>query len=197
MSRSFVVQQTSGISTRDSSSDKLFGLPKQMFPVKLAKMASDSATFRKHLQRLPQELFDDIYDLSFGALEEAMWPKGQRVVLIGDEYRTPKILHIDRKRRLQHVEQYYKTARFEFVTVSHADSFLNSIGAGQRKLLGENMRLHLRSNTLKYAMLMRTAVKALGSKYGLHLMPIIWYTPGGYLELCLDLRWNHRERSGK
>ena len=145
-------------------------------------MASDSAEFRKHLQHLPQELFDSIYDLTFSALASAMWPRGQEVILMDDEYRVPKILHIGQKRRLEYAEQYYSTAQFEFVTVRQADNFLDSIGAEQRRFLRQDMRLHLMSKDFGYAMLMKTALKAFESKYDLPLMPITWYTPGGYLE---------------
>lgn len=149
-------------------------------------MASDSVVLRGHLESLPQELYDSIYDLTFSALESAMWPRGQEDVLIhNDYYRFPMIFHIDQRTRLQYTEQYYSKGRFEFNDKHSARKFLDTLGADYRNLLKQDMRLRILGGGSTQAGRMRIVLRGFGRRYDRTVGAIVWLTGPGpiqYLE---------------
>lgn len=152
-------------------------------------MADSTATLREGLQHLPQELYDNIYDLTFCALERAMWPSTDERVVVNGAYHTPKILHIDQQRRTQNARDCYSVARFWLSNEELDDKFLESLGWKQRSLLKRDMRLDLNTeiSNRNHATRMRAVVKAMKFKYGKPVSPIVWFAGPGpqYLEFRL------------
>lgn len=67
----------------------------------------DTAQFAKHLQGLPQELYDKIYNLTFSAIRV---PRAT----IDSHYRPPATLQVDQASRELFANVYYSTCNFRF-----------------------------------------------------------------------------------
>lgn len=122
------------------------------------------AEIRTHLESLPQELYDEIHNLVFCALERELWPENlpslQAVearnktskltwpdearmdldlIVVDTNYRIPAVLRINRQRRLDFASDYYGANRFIFVRVEAGSKFLDILGAEQRSLLAQTL----------------------------------------------------------
>ena len=89
---------------------------------------------RTHLEALPQELYDEIHKHTFIALEQDTKPENG-IVEVSENYRTPKLLHINHNMRLEHAAGYYFRNKFTAYNSNATLKFLDRLGENQRQML--------------------------------------------------------------
>ena len=81
--------------------------------------------------RLPQELVDDIFNFTIAALRDDML--GQATFIkVEKSYQFPKLLHLTRQLRLDHIAKYFKCDSFLFAGKKVAIRFLDSLSVKSR-----------------------------------------------------------------
>lgn len=141
--------------------------------------------FNKRVQSLPQELFDEIYKLTFTS------DANTRYMDTG-KYATPSILQVDRKSRTMAAKSYYKNTIFAFTTAErnfvrikrvqyHGEKWLGSLPPDHLKAV-RGVKLDLPNDCLHPR-------RAAALYFGLHLGSNL---PFRYRDLRLEIR----ERAG-
>lgn len=91
--------------------------------------AEETAQLRTRLENLPQELYDEIYDLTFAAEPGIRYldrfvPEGLKKDKIRPLFRGPDsvhLLHVDRASRAKFAKSYYGGSGAVFMATSHSD----------------------------------------------------------------------------
>ena len=178
---------------RDSVKVPACGTQKSTIPVCWCSSISPTkmADLRKLMNSLPQELYDEIYDFTFGALVAEMRssPNAQGTIRMFTGRRTPTILQIDQASRAEFAKEYYSLGNFKFRNALAASRFLNLIGAQQRKLLEKDIvvmvaltevdRPTYRIDTIKrskdHAAYLNAFVEGWRTRYGMDLPRMVWF----------------------
>lgn len=168
------------------------------------------AELRTYLESLPQELYDEVYNLVFCALERELWPENlpslQAVkarnktshpawpdeapmdldlIIVDTEYRIPAILRINRQRRLDFASDYYGANRFRFIGAEIGSKFFDMIGAEQRSMLTQELTVDLDCRK-KYGDRfwgVADIIDVWAREYE-EVSPILWFARPGGMDRC-------------